>query len=69
MFTECEAILVSGSPTVQPSKPRTKLPADPCLALAAFTSRGKPCCWVHYQADTKGPRAGMVEWFKRKVAK
>lgn len=57
-MTECLALLIA---TDRKSKP------DVCLAGASFTSRGNPCCWVHLQADTKGPRAGKIDWFKRKA--
>lgn len=57
----CGAILIS--------EQRKAKAAEPCNASASFVSRGHPCCWIHYQADTKGPRAGKVEWLRRKAAK
>lgn len=61
---ECEALLFA-----QYDKKAKRRQSEACAAAAAFTSRDKPCCWVHYQADTRGPRAGAVEWFRRKAAK
>jgi hypothetical protein len=56
----CEALLITGGRTRADRIQR----GETCLAHAAFESRGKACCWVHYQADTRGPRAGKVEWAK-----
>jgi hypothetical protein len=39
---------------------------ETCGAMAAFQTRKKPVCWVHFQADTKGPRAGKVEFWEAK---
>ncbi len=59
---QCAAILVNrdgmgGNPDKQKQ-------GEPCDAHAAFISRGHACCWIHYQADTAGPRAGKVEFKK-----
>jgi len=57
--SECAAILFAGT-----DKSQMRQRHEPCGATAAFTSRGYPCCWIHYQADTAGPRAGKVEFKK-----
>ena len=64
-MTECVAILFCGSRDKSYAAGRHQA-GNVCCANASFTSRGKPCCWVHYQADTRGPRAGKVEWAKVK---
>lgn len=54
----CEAMLVTDGNSFGTH------PGDQCGASASFESRGHACCWVHYQADTAGPRAGKVEFRK-----
>jgi hypothetical protein len=62
-FQECCAILTAYS--VSKKTPKTwKRNGEPCGSAAAFVSRGNPCCYIHYQADTAGPRAGKVEFKK-----
>jgi hypothetical protein len=62
VLVKCAALLVNhDGMRGNPDKQRQ---GDACDAAASFTSRGNPCCWVHYQADTAGPRAGKVEFKK-----
>jgi hypothetical protein len=57
--SECMAILFAGT-----DKTQRRQKGEPCGSAAAFVSRGNPCCYIHYQADTAGPRAGKVEFKK-----
>lgn len=59
-FGECKAILIATGHN--PKAAKEKRPGETCDAGAAFKSRGHSCCWVHFQADTTGPRAGKVEF-------
>jgi hypothetical protein len=57
----CRALLINST-----HAPDVKRNGLRCGAAASFLSRDKPCCWVHFQADTKGPRAGKVEFWEAK---
>lgn len=56
----CEAVLINSG--IGGSRKK----GEPCGAAAAFVSRGHDCCYIHHQADTRGPRAGKVVFGKVK---
>jgi hypothetical protein len=58
----CRAVLVGHDGMTGNQDKRKR--GDTCDANASFVSRGHPCCFIHYQADTAGPRAGKVEFKK-----
>lgn len=59
LVENCEAVLCLGK---NEGRRSAKHPGETCGAVAAFETRGHACCWLHYQADTKGPRAGKVNF-------
>jgi hypothetical protein len=59
---ECRAILVQRDGMKGNHDKRKQ--GESCGAQASFVSRGHACCWVHFQADTRGHRAGKVEFKK-----
>jgi hypothetical protein len=61
-FGYCRAVLVNRDGMTGNADKRKR--GESCDAAAGFTSRGNPCCYIHYQADTAGPRAGKVEFKK-----